>query len=164
MAGIGQRIKRTRQRKKVTVAAIAAAAGVKRQAVYAWESGDSKSLKGGNLVAVAKVLDVSVEWLDSGKGPEGTFSNGSVIMEAGAVYGVPKDLSPEAIAVAKTWMQLSPGRRAQYQVDMAWARFFESKFPTYRLGVASIESYDRFERSVEADWDKMMRQHKLPLE
>jgi transcriptional regulator with XRE-family HTH domain len=151
--GIGDRIKRVRKAKGVTVAAIAAAADVSKQAVYQWESGETAGLAGSNLVAVAKILDVSVEWLDTGKGRQGSFQ------ETGAVP--PPDISPEALQVARTWQQLSPGRRAHYQEEMAWVKFFESKFPTYRIGIANMASHDKFERSVEADWARMMRQQAL---
>lgn len=157
MAGIGNRIKRVRVSKGIAVATIAAAAGVTRQAVHAWESGDSKSLKGANLLAVARALDVSAEWLSSGKGAEGRFLMAETAAEV-------EPLSPEAIAIARAWSLLSPARREQFALEMRWAEFFERKFPTYRLGVVNRESHDRFERSVEADWDRMMRQGMLNLE
>jgi transcriptional regulator with XRE-family HTH domain len=160
--GIGQRIKSVRQKKDISVATIAAAAGVKRQAVYQWENGDTKGLKGSHLVAVARVIDVSVEWLDTGKGPQGTFREAPIAQSD--LETPPDDLSPEAIVVARTWMQLSPGRRTGFLVEMSWARFFESKFPPYRSGITNVASYDKFERSVEADWEKMVRQGRLAID
>lgn len=79
--GIGERLKQVREEKKISVAAVASAAGVSRQAVYAWESGDTKSFKGSNLVAVAKLLDLSVEWLDTGKGERSTFRENAGVSE-----------------------------------------------------------------------------------
>jgi transcriptional regulator with XRE-family HTH domain len=161
--GIGQRIKSVREKRKISVARIATAARVKRQAVYAWESGDSKSLKGSHLVAVARELDVSVEWLDTGKGEPGKF-HGDLPAIGPEAANAATELTPEALRLARIWMQLSPGRRAKYFEEIAWATFFESKFPPYRLGVANVASHEKFVRSVEADWDKMMRQAKLPLD
>lgn len=163
--GIGQRIKDVRTKKKISVKVIADAAGVSRQAVYAWESGNSSELRGSNLVAVARVLDVSVEWLDKGKGAQGSFrehqQNLPAVLSADEALAA---LAPEAAQVAHVWSQLSPGRRAKFLEEMSWARFFESKFPPYRLGIANASSYEKFERNVEASWDKMMRQGKLALE
>lgn len=73
----------------------------------------------------------------------------------------PDKLTPEAMAVARAWQQLSPGKRARYLEELLWVRFFETKFPAYRTGVANAVSYDKFEKSVEADWERMMRQIKL---
>lgn len=57
---------------------IARAVGVKQPSVHAWFSGSTKSLRGANLLAVAKVLNVRPEWLETGRGamrPNGTVSS-----------------------------------------------------------------------------------------
>lgn len=65
---LGERIKA--RRGKMPVAELAAAAGVSAQAVYAWESGDTKGLKPENLVVVAKKIRTTEEWLATGAGHE----------------------------------------------------------------------------------------------
>lgn len=56
--------------REVSVAQIAEAAGISRQAVYQWFNGASRKLKGENLLAVAKLLGVNEQWLENGKGPK----------------------------------------------------------------------------------------------
>lgn len=67
---IGERIKARRLEIDVPVARIAAACGISPQSVYQWESGDTKTLKGANLVATAEVLRVTPKWLESGLPPK----------------------------------------------------------------------------------------------
>jgi len=78
--------------------------------------------------------------------------------------GAYSELTPEALHLARTWMQLSPARRAMFHEEMVWTAFFERKFPYYRIGRPAAESYDKLEHSIEANWEKMMRQTKLPLD
>lgn len=63
---IGDRIKRLRLIKGMTQQEIADIAGVSRAAVTQWESGVAKGLRPENLLPVAKVLGVSVEYLVTG--------------------------------------------------------------------------------------------------
>lgn len=67
MTTIGQRIKTTRTSKKLTQSALANLVGVTREAVSQWESGDSKTVKPDNLLAVADALEVDIRWLITGK-------------------------------------------------------------------------------------------------
>ena len=67
MSSLGARIRRTRLDKGLTQNELARLVHVSREAVSQWESGDSKGLKPENLVRVAKVLGVDVEWLVTGK-------------------------------------------------------------------------------------------------
>lgn len=72
MGSIGERIaaRLKDMGDEVTVVDVAKAAGVSRQAVYMWLSGDSKSLKAANLLAVAQLLGVREQWLETGRGPK----------------------------------------------------------------------------------------------
>ena len=74
METIGQRIKRIREAAGVSQQYIAGKVGVSRVAVTKWESGLTSNLKLDNLMALCKLLDISVEYLiygeaknDSGK-------------------------------------------------------------------------------------------------
>lgn len=67
MGTIGSRIKEKRLAAKMTQAALARLVGVERAAVSQWETGQSKTLKGENLLKVAEALGVSPRWLSSGK-------------------------------------------------------------------------------------------------
>lgn len=53
---------------KITQQGLATAAGVKQSSVNDWLSGKSKSMRGDNLIAVAKHLKVNPSWLATGKG------------------------------------------------------------------------------------------------
>lgn len=53
---------------KITQQALADAAHVSQTSVNDWLSGKSKSMRGGNLIAVAKHLKVNASWLATGKG------------------------------------------------------------------------------------------------
>ncbi len=68
---IGRRIKQARlaQRPKMTQQQLADAVHVSRPAVTQWETGETKTLEGENLVQVALALGVTVEWLLYGTGP-----------------------------------------------------------------------------------------------
>lgn len=150
MDTLAGRIKKRMEALKIKAPAVAKGAGTTRQSVYLWLRGDTKSLKGGTLLGLARTLRTNPDWLATGKGdPEDERA------------APPPDLSPEALHLARKWMQLSPGRRAKFLEEISWATFFEGKFPPYRIGIANVASHDKFERSVEADWEKMMRQAKL---
>lgn len=124
-------------------------------------NGTTKEAKEAALKPIAEFFGVTTAFLRGDEPAKAAAAKGKQAAERAAQYS---DLSPEALQVARTWMQLSPGRRMKFLEDMAWAKFFEGKFPPYRIGIANVASHDKFERSVEADWDKMMRQAKLPLE
>lgn len=67
---IGKRIKQARLalKPKMTQQQLADAVNVSRPAVTQWETGETKSLDGENLLRVAKALRVSPEWLLHGIG------------------------------------------------------------------------------------------------
>lgn len=69
---------------KVTKAAIARACKIASPSVVAWFSGDSKSIKGYNLVVTASMLGVNPLWLADGRGP----------MRGPAKAGGPPTLNP----------------------------------------------------------------------
>lgn len=68
MNTIGNRIKLTRKNKfpKMTQQQLAKKVGVSREAVSQWESGDSKTLKHENLMAVSIALECDLKWLMTG--------------------------------------------------------------------------------------------------
>jgi SOS-response transcriptional repressor LexA len=68
--GIGDRIRTRRKEVGVSVSQIAAACDISVQAVYAWERGDTGTLKGHNLVATAEILKVNEKWLQHGRSPK----------------------------------------------------------------------------------------------
>ncbi|GAB3755070.1 S24 family peptidase [Lysobacter olei] len=77
---------------------LARLAGVKPPSVSDWFSGQTKSLRGKSLLAVASALNVNPTWLDTGRGPmrpSGTASQPAyAVREAGGEYstGVAIDL------------------------------------------------------------------------
>lgn len=56
------------KRNGYSVATIAAACGVSRQAVYQWLNGETKKIDGDNLVELAEVSGYSSRWIATGKG------------------------------------------------------------------------------------------------
>lgn len=68
MKELKDRIAWARKRKKLTPAELARRIGVQPAAIYQLESGESKSLKGETLIALADVLGVNANWLQTGKG------------------------------------------------------------------------------------------------
>lgn len=65
---IGDRIKAARLEAGLTQQEVATEVGVSRAAVALWESNQSKTLKGQNLVRVARALNVTPDWLLTGRG------------------------------------------------------------------------------------------------
>ena len=66
---IGERITYDRTLLGWSKKELATAAGVSPSAVTLWEQGDTKGLKPDNLVAAARALEVTTDWLAVGKGP-----------------------------------------------------------------------------------------------
>jgi len=66
---LSERLKLAMSAADVTQSELARACGVKPPSVHGWLSGKSKFLRGENLLAAAKFLGVSQEWLASGKLP-----------------------------------------------------------------------------------------------
>ena len=64
---IGQRIREAREERGLTQGDVGKAAGVSASAVSQWESGDVKGLKPENLLAAAKKLNRTVEYLVHGR-------------------------------------------------------------------------------------------------
>ena len=70
MRTLAERVIHARQRAGIdNVAELARRIGVKPQAIYLIENGSTKSLKADTAVALARELDVAVEWLTKGLGP-----------------------------------------------------------------------------------------------
>lgn len=70
MADLAERIKSRMTELKINGSQLARLVGVSRGAVTLWLSGTTKSLKSEVAQKVAKVLNVSVEWLVTGKGSQ----------------------------------------------------------------------------------------------
>lgn len=69
MQTLAERLQQALDRAKIGVPELAAAMGVSPSSIYQILSGETKSMKGANLVAAAKKLRVEPEWLGSGAGP-----------------------------------------------------------------------------------------------
>ncbi len=85
MTWVGHRIRQARERADppMSQASLARAVGVSRVSVSQWEKGETRNLRHENLLRVARVLGVSVQWLLSGEvaepeapyGPHGDTSS-----------------------------------------------------------------------------------------
>ena len=65
----GDRIRQARKAAGLTQQQVADTVGVTKSSVAQWESGQTKNLRGENLVKASKVLGTNPEWLISGHGP-----------------------------------------------------------------------------------------------
>lgn len=66
---MGKRIEEARIAAKISKSGLARAVGVSASAVTQWLSDETKKLEGPNLLKAAKALNVSPDWLSSGRGP-----------------------------------------------------------------------------------------------
>lgn len=79
MSLLAVRLRIATEKKGVTQAQLARACGVKPPSVNGWITGKSKYLKGNNLLAAARTLDVSQEWLATGEGTMLPYDSGLTI-------------------------------------------------------------------------------------
>lgn len=130
---IGLRIKQARlaSKPKITQQQLADAVNVSRPAVTQWETGETKTLEGENLVRVAQALGVTTEWLLYGtrSGPEpGEPLQPKTADAKNDLHG----LSQRALLMAQAFDQLCPEQQDALQALLnAFAR---SKPPKLKLG------------------------------
>ncbi len=80
MSTLAERLKERIALLGITQAQLARTTGAKESSVSKWFSGETKNLKGKNLVLAATLLDVSEAWLADGVGPkERRFVGGSFL-------------------------------------------------------------------------------------
>lgn len=70
MSTLGERVARAIGSSKCDVADIAKACGVTLQAVYSWQRGEVKNLRGENLFSLADVTGFNARWIATGKGSD----------------------------------------------------------------------------------------------
>lgn len=70
MTALSIRVKEAIDQSGVSVNEIAAACGISVQAVYQWKKGDSKTIKGDNIVELAYITGYEAMWILKGKGPK----------------------------------------------------------------------------------------------
>lgn len=112
---IGQRIKQARlaRKPKMTQQQLADVVQVSQPAVAQWESGNTRTLEGENLVNVARALGVTTEWLLYGVDPDlGKPSPAQKEVAANDVHG---GLSQRALLLAQAFDQLCPDQQDALQ-------------------------------------------------
>lgn len=95
---------------KVSSADLARACGIRPPSVSAWISGDTKSIKGDNLLNAARALNVRPEWL----------SKGILPMRPGEASAL---LDPQAVSVTySTILKIAKNEGTKYDLvkDPAW--------------------------------------------
>lgn len=118
MKTLAERIAKRMEDTGVEAPAIALAAGVERQAVYAWISGDTKSLRAENVFGAARALGCNPEWLATGEGAE--------VLPPG---GMPTDLDDRAIDVARAWKKLPDFKQKGYAEAIMVDSIVGEKYP-----------------------------------
>lgn len=104
--GLGERVRRARERLGLSQSALARAAKLRPQTVHAIEAG--LILRPRALTDLACALSVRSEWLLWGEPPirlEG-------VSETAPAYDPRGPLSPEALEIGQQWMDLAPAHRA----------------------------------------------------
>jgi transcriptional regulator with XRE-family HTH domain len=92
---LSERLKLAMQKSGVNQAELARACGVKPPSVNGWLSGKSKFLRGENLLAAARALNVSQSWLATGKGSMQPKNN------------ISGEFSPDEIELIKIYQEMS---------------------------------------------------------
>lgn len=86
MNTLADRIKALRIEKGINQSDLAKRMAVTRSAVSQWESGLTKSMDGAKLVTMARILDVSSEWLATGKGDKMVAEKPVIKVESNAAW------------------------------------------------------------------------------
>jgi transcriptional regulator with XRE-family HTH domain len=95
---VAMRLRHARKLAGLTQEELAKAAGVQQAAISQLETGATRSFRGTTLMSIAQSLNVSPEWLASGKG---------------AMQAADTPLPPEAVQHAREWLKLAPEVRAR---------------------------------------------------
>lgn len=103
MNTLAKRLRYAREQVGLSQSGLARRVGIKPQAIQAIEAGQVRRPR--NLVEIAAVLGVAPEWLLLGKGAAALH-----VQETSGRYDA-TGLSPEAIALARHWMELPPSQR-----------------------------------------------------
>ena len=108
MGTIGERVRETRKRRKLTQEALAKAAGVSKNAISKIEKGRTKRPNPETLYAIADKLGVSDRWIINGG------ADASTIREDSKPYG----LSAEEWAIVQSLRMLTPTQRKKTWADI----------------------------------------------
>lgn len=79
----------------ITQAELARSCGVRAPSVHGWLSGKSKFLRGENLLRAAMVLDVSDQWLATGRGSQARNHQG--VADTGSDYSGDVPIDPDIV-------------------------------------------------------------------
>ena len=110
----GTRIKGLRVARGLTQIQLSGRAGITQGSLSAIERGNTKGLKAGTILALAKALGTSPEWLQTGKGSPGE----------------PVTPDPDEAEALHLFRALSPAIRAQWVSNGRWLLAEESTVPT----------------------------------
>ena len=106
---VGKRIRQVRIAAGLTQQQIADQVGVTKSSVAQWEGGQTKHLRGENLLKVAQVLNVDPDWLISGRG-NALQSNVKVSFRRIIAWESPDDLPDgQYIFVPRSFARFSAG-------------------------------------------------------
>jgi len=104
MSTFGERVAAARERLRLRQNELAVRVGVTPGSINKIESGETKGAKPGTLVALARALGVSMEWLATGKEgyilePAGDYSAGQMARLLAAWEGLPLNLRVPLLAL-----------------------------------------------------------------
>jgi transcriptional regulator with XRE-family HTH domain len=113
---------------KISQKALADACGVRGPTVWAWVKGSAETLKGENLLAASRFLNVSPRWLAEGKGPMRPKSGTDTALEQRVgerLHSYAVRLDPAILSDTLYWVDIEEAHGPAYRAGELLARIAE---------------------------------------
>lgn len=140
------RLKRARELAKLTQIDLAAALGVKPQAIQYLENAKKRARGSKYTAGIARATGTDAHWLATGEG--------QMLPAHPARQESPRYIahSPDALQVAAAWSRLSPEHQAWARELIYILSTVDSRFPWLRRGRPKGETYEQYERNMEQNY------------
>lgn len=146
-----ERVKKARERAKLSQAELARRLGLKQQAIQYLEDRKNNARGSKHTAGIARECGVDPNWLSSG---QGQMLRVDAAKQPEAAYAA---LSTEAREVALAWSRLSLELQGWLREIIFMLATVEKKYPWLRRGRPKGESYDQYERRVEQNFEAMVQ-------
>lgn len=137
-----QRIQKRRQEIGMSVRGLARACNIQPPSVHNWEGGRTKKIEGQNLIAAARALRVSPEWILTGRGEISPSSGNAPPVENAAV------INPALLACAITEAATAFRRARRLPSDQALAAAAVAVYQSLVAGRALVASRRAVEEAL----------------